>query len=158
MEHPAITSLLAALAAEHGALIGFVALLEREQQMLVNGLNDELQKLSGQKSTDAIQLNRLAQARLSILQKNIPQPNFASINTWLETHSQECLIIWQKTLLLAKRAQQLNHANGELIQMKLRHNQQSLAVLSSAVNKANIYGPDGQPNFLPGSGRLLGHG
>ena len=158
MNQSSASQLLAALTVEHAALLNFVALLEREQRMLVENLTDQLLGLSEQKSTDALGLNGLAQARRAILEKNIPQLSTDSIRAWLGTHSPEGLVIWQKTLALAKRSQQLNITNGELIQMKLRHNQQSLAVLSNAVNKANLYGPDGQPNFAPGSGRSLGSG
>ena len=169
--------MLSALTAEHAALLSFVALLEREQGMLVENLTDKLLELSEQKTTDALSLNELAQARRNLLEKNISQlgvvpsgrgaPPSAHhsvglgadiIRVWLKTHCPEGLVIWQKTLLMAKRSQQLNRTNGELIQMKLRNNQQSLAVLSNAVNRANLYGPDGQPNFKPGSGRSLGSG
>lgn len=158
MEKSAVARLLAALAAEHAALLGFVALLEREQGMLVENLSDQLLELSEKKSGCALDLNRLGQARLALLQEYIPQLDLDSIQAWLQTHSPEGLAIWQKTLELAKRSRQLNLTNGELIQMKLRHNQQSLLVLSNAVNKASLYGPDGQPNFSPGSGRSLGNG
>ena len=150
--------MLTALTAEYVALLDFVALLEREQRMLVENLTDKLIELSEQKSTAALGLKELAQARRALLEKNIPKLNFDSIQTWLGADCPEGLPIWQKALNLAKRSQQLNLTNGELIQMKLRHNQQSLAVLSNAVNKANLYGPDGQPNFAPGSGRSLGSG
>jgi flagella synthesis protein FlgN len=152
------SQLLAALTAEHAALLNFVALLEREQQMLVENLSDQLLELSEKKSADALGLNVLAQTRSASLQENVPELSVDSIQAWLGKHSPEGLAMWQKTLALAKRSQQLNRANGELIQMKLRHNQQSLAVLSNAANKANLYGPDGQPNISPGSGRSLGNG
>lgn len=174
---PATTELVAALAAEHAALQKFVVLLEREQAMLVENLTDQLLELSEQKTTDALNLDRLAEARRAMLQKNIspsgiappgnmpkagyPSPgvlNSDTIQAWLETHSPEGLAIWQKIRAMAGRARQFNHTNGELIQMKLRHNQQSLAVLSNAANKANLYGPDGQQSFSPGSGRSLGSG
>lgn len=158
MKQSSIAQLLAALTAEHRALLNFLALLEREQGMLVENLTDQLIELSEQKSTDALSLNGLAQARRDLLQKNIPQLNVDSIHTWLGVHSPECLVFWQKIRTMADRAQQTNRTNGELIQMKLRHNQQSLAVLSNAADKANLYGPDGQPNFSPGSGRSLGNG
>ncbi len=144
--------------AEHAALLNFVALLEREQGMLVENHTDQLLELSEQKSTEALGLNELARARRDLLQNNIPQLSVDSIHAWLEKYSPEGLATWQKTLALAKRSQLLNRANGELIQMKLRHNQQSLAVLSKAVDKANIYGPDGQTNFSRGGGRSLGNG
>ncbi len=147
-----------ALNAEYKALLNFVALLEREQGMLVENLTDKLLELSEQKTTQAINLNGLAQARRALFQQNIPKLDLDSMNAWLKQHNPEGLAVWQKALALTKRAQQLNRTNGELIQMKMRHNQQSLAVLSNAVNKANLYGPDGQPNFSIGGGRSLGSG
>lgn len=158
MNQNPITKLLAALTAEHAALVSFVALLEREQGMLVENRTDQLLELSEQKTTDALGLNELAEARRSLLQKDIPVLSVEAIQAWLEAHSAQGLAIWEKIHGLAEVAQQLNRTNGELIQMKLRHNQQALAVLSNAVNKANLYGPDGQPSFSPGSGRSLGSG
>ena len=168
--------LLSALTAERAALLKFIALLEREQGMLVENLTDQLLELSEQKSTDALNLNELAETRRSLLRKNLPQPGAApatgmppdtrasdglgadAISAWLGTHSPQGLAIWHEICALAERAQRLNQTNGELIQMKLRRNQQMLAVLSNAVNKANLYGPDGQTSFSPGSGRSLGSG
>lgn len=158
MKQSSASQLLAAFKAEHAALLNFVALLEREQAILVENSTDQLIELSEKKTTDAIHLSELAQSRRAILQGNIPQLNVDSIHAWLKAHSPECLVIWQALLDLAKKSQQLNRVNGELIQMKLRHNQQSLTVLSNAVNKATLYGPDGQTNFAPGSGRSLGSG
>lgn len=150
--------LLAALVAERVALLNFVALLEREQGMLVENHTDQLLELSEQKSADALSLNELAETRRSLLQKKIPELSVDTIHAWLAARNPQGLAVWHEILSLAKRAQLLNRANSELIQMKLRHNQQSLAVLSNAVNKANLYGPDGQPSFSPGSGRSLGSG
>ena len=150
--------LLAALSAERVALLSFVALLEREQGTLVENLTDQLLELSEQKSADALNLNKLAETRSALLQENIPHPNADTTRAWLKTHSPQGLPVWQEILSLAKRAQHLNQTNGELIQMKLRRNQQMLTVLSNAVDKANLYGPDGQTSFSPGSGRSLGSG
>lgn len=158
MEQSFDSQLLAALTVEYAALLNFVALLEREQGMLVENRTDRLLELSEQKSTDALSLNELAETRRSLLQKKIPEFSVDTIHAWLAAHNPQGLAVWHKVLALAERAQQLNRTNGELIQMKLRHNQQSLAVLSNAVNKANLYGPDGQPSFSPGSGRSLGSG
>ena len=149
--------LLGALTAERAALLSFVDLLEREQGMLVENRADQLLELSGKKTTDALSLNELAEARRNLLQ-NLPKLSADAIQTWLATHSPQGLAVWHEVLALAERAQQLNRINGELIQIKLRHNQQSLAVLSNAVKKANLYGPDGQHSFSPGSGRSLGSG
>lgn len=170
--HPAQAQILAALDAERAALQNFVALLQREQGMLVENQTVELLDLSEQKSSDANRLNKLAEARRVLLQTHISQQTTATppdgrvpgglgknaIDAWLGTHCPGGLAAWKELLALAERARQLNQTNGELIQMKLRHNQQSLTVLSSAVNKANLYGPNGQPSFSSGSGRSLGSG
>lgn len=158
MKQSSSPQLLSVLTAERAALLNFIALLEREQGMLVENLTDQLLELSEQKSTDALNLNELAETRRTLLRKNLPQLGADAISAWLETHSPQGLAVWQEILALAERAQRLNRTNGELIQMKLRSNQQLLAVLSNAVNKANLYGPDGQTSFSPGSGRSLGSG
>ncbi len=152
-----VDQLQAAFNTESQALESFVALLKNEQAMLVENLTDPLVKLSEQKTIQAINLNELAQTRRALLQKNIPALSLNSINAWLKSNCPEGLLSWQKILALAKSSQQLNQSNGELIQMKLRHNQQSLAVLNSAFNKANLYGPDGQTSFTPGNSRSLGN-
>ena len=158
MNQSHITKLLGALTAERSALQKFIRLLEQEQGLLTENNTDRLLELAEQKSAQAISLNELAEARRNLMQQNIPALSAEAIHAWLEAQSAEGLAIWQEIRTLAKQAQQINNTNGELIQMKLRHNQQSLAVLSNAVNKANLYGPDGQTSFSPGSGRSLGSG
>jgi len=153
-----ITQLLGALTAERVALRKFVHLLEQEQGLLVENNTDQLLELAEQKSTQAINLSELAESRRNLLRENIPALTAETIHAWLKTNSAEGLAMWQEIRTLAEHAQQINHTNGELIQMKLRYNQKSLAVLTGAVNQANLYGPDGQTNFSPGSGRSLGSG
>ncbi len=156
MKQPAASRLLAALTVERTALLEFVALLEREQGMLVENRADQLIALSEQKSSSVLGLNKLAETRRALLQQDIPQLSVDAIHRWLETHDPANLAVWREVVTLAERAQQLNNTNGELIQMKLRHNQQSLAILGNAVNKTSLYGSDGQHSFSPGSGRSLG--
>lgn len=136
----------------------FIHLLEQEQGLLTENSSEQLLELAEQKSAQAISLNELAESRRNLMQQNIPALSAEAIHAWLEAHSAEGLAIWQEIRTLAKHAQQINNTNGELIQMKLRHNQKSLTVLINAVNKANVYGPDGQTSFSPGSGRSLGSG
>lgn len=158
MSQTTTSQLLVALNAEYAALLNFVALLECERGMLVENLGDPLLEHSKHKSNEVLGLNILAQDRLALLQKLVPKTSFNSFQAWLESHLPEGWALWQKILTMAKKSQLLNRANGELIQLKLRHNQQSLAILSKATNKANLYGPDGQSNIASGSGRSLGSG
>jgi flagellar biosynthesis/type III secretory pathway chaperone len=154
----AIPGLSAALNAERTAMLGFIALLESEQAALMENRSDALTELSKQKTADALELNRLVEARRELLKPAIPNQNSEAVASWLGTHSRAELPAWHDIVALTQRAKQLNQVNGELIQMKLRRNQQTLTVLSNAVNKAGVYGRNGQPDFSPGSGRTLGQG
>lgn len=157
MTHPACKELLSALADERLAITSFIALLQQEQGLLTENSIDPLLTLSEKKSAQAIALNRLTEARQKELLKCSPSLTTpSSIRTWLESNTAAGLAIWLELLTLAEQARQLNQINGELIQMKLRHNQQLLTALSRAVSQADLYGPDGQSSFSAGSGRSLG--
>ena len=153
-----LANLLAALMEEHKAVSSFVALLQQEQQMLTENSIDTLAILAEQKSAHAASIKQIAQTRHSLLQALIPELTAAHILDWLKINSKEGLKLWQDIRLLADQASELNRINGELIQIKLRHNQQLLGALSRAVNQANLYGPNGQTSFSTGTGRSLGQG
>ena len=138
------TSLLPVLQAEHRALQDFVALLEREERLLVENDTEPLLILSEQKSDQAANLSKLVSER---------RVQMESLGRALDTQEQT---LWQTVGELGEHAKRANQTNGELIFMKLRHNQQALTVLSNAAKKSSVYGPDGQANFAPGSGRSLG--
>lgn len=158
MTHPAHKELLAALSNERVAVRDFVELLQHEQSLLTENDIEPLLILAEQKSARALKLNELAEVCRRLLGKIIPSLDSAAIQAWLEVNSREGLAMWQEVRALAEQAKQLNNINGELIQMKLRHNQQVLAALSGAVNQASLYGADGQSNFSSGTGRSLGSG
>lgn len=149
-------ALLKALNDERSALSAFVALLEREQDLLLNNQVDQLLEVAEQKSGDALALNELAEKRHKLLRQF--NSGNATTESWFRENRPDALSIWQDIDSMTKRAQHLNQTNGELIQMKLRHNQQALTVLSNAVNKTGVYGRNGQPHFAGGSSRTLGSG
>ena len=153
------TIIVAALTAERNSLLAFVGLLEREQTALVENNTDLLLELAEQKSAHALALSELVATRHQLLKSNLPELSAETITAWLQAHCSQALPIWLSIRKSGEKARQLNQSSGELIQMKLRHNQQALMVLNNAVNKANLYGADGQPN-LPNSGlgRTLGNG
>ncbi|ADL55067.1 flagella synthesis protein FlgN [Gallionella capsiferriformans] len=156
MSHADHTTLMTAFSDERLAVRGFVDLLLQEQSLLTENSIDPLLILAEKKSAEAVRLNELAESRRRLLEKYVGVLSSAAIQSWLEAHNHECLLIWQEICTLAAQAGQLNNVNGELIQMKLRHNQQSLTALTRAVSQANLYGPDGQTNFSAGTGRSLG--
>jgi len=152
------TQILTALTSERTALQQFVVLLEHEQNLLLQNDTDELLALSEKKSDRALSLNKLAETRRELLSQIIPKMTVDATQDWLKRHAPLGFTAWLEIREMTTRAQQLNSTNGELIQMKMRHNQQSLNALTSAANKASLYGRDGQTSFTPGSGRSLGNG
>lgn len=51
---------------------------------------------------------------------------------------------WQAIREQAQRSEQLNHANGLLIEAQLRRTRQALDILQTSANRAGVYGADGQ--------------
>lgn len=150
-------ALLDGLKKEQAALQAFVSLLEREQSLLMENQTEPLIALSEQKSTSAIALNALSEARQKLMPSEGEQ-TAAGMADWLSQNQPQVVPLWQSLMTLTDQAWQLNRVNGELIQMRWRNNQQALRVLSNAVNQANLYGPNGQTSYSPNSGRSLGSG
>lgn len=140
------------LTEERDALRAFVTLLETEQGILTSEDTSPLLELANSKSTSANRLTAIITARRNALHNS----GSADMDAWLKVIAPKALPIWQEIRQLADRAQQMNNTNGELIQVRMRHNQQALGVLHSAASdSAGLYGRDGQPN-LPSSRRTLG--
>jgi len=155
-----VTDFDSRLSAERDALKAFVALLETEQQALIEGHTEQLLALSDSKTQAVHELSKLANARKNDLLMHRVEIAARGIEAWLKIHSANSLSTWQDIQQLAEQLQYLNRTNGTLIQTKLRHNQQALTALHNAAsNTANsthgLYGADGQPH-LPSSGRILG--
>jgi flagella synthesis protein FlgN len=148
-------AILTALTIERDALRVFVSLLEQEQRDLIENVTDDLPALAEQKSAQAIKLTGLISTRQHLLGQQLPVLNTLTLNTWLSSQQPSAQPLWLELQNLAQRAQQLNQSSGELIQLKLRHNQQALLVLNQASRTANLYGADGHPSFTPHSGRPL---
>lgn len=146
------TEVLSHLSNEREALRSFVVLLESEQNILISEDTSPLLELAETKNKSAQRLTSLISARRDALRN----AGVVDMDAWLAKLTPQALPLWHEIRQLAERAQQLNTTNGELIQVRMRHNQQALGVLHSAAsNSAGLYGRDGQPN-LPSSRRTLG--
>jgi flagella synthesis protein FlgN len=146
---------LSRLNQERDAMRAFVALLEKEQECLLDQDSEALLSLAETKNQSANKLTAIANDRRQYLKANA-----AGLDTpdWLSKHAPSSLGIWEEIRELAARAHQINQTNGEVIQLKLRSNQQALAaLLGASKSAAGLYGRDGQPS-LPVSGRILGSG
>jgi len=141
--------------AERTALHAFIRLLETEQRALLDEQTEQIQALADNKTQMVEGLTKLVNARRSGMLTRGIKIEPGSMETWLQTHTAINLPVWHEIRQLATQAQNMNRTNGELIQVKMRHNQQTLTMLHNATHSANgLYGPDGQPN-LPVSGRIL---
>ena len=147
----------ATLADELAALREFVALLKLEQATLVEGKADSLTALVDKKSALATRLTDCSQRREAALASLKLPSGRAGMEAWLATAVDGAARgNWQELLPLAAEAKSLNELNGKLIGTRLQHNQQALAALMGATERAMTYGPDGQTQARPGGGRSLG--
>lgn len=147
------TDFLTRLNAERDAMRDFVALLEKEQQVLLNPDAEPLLPMAEAKTVSANRLSDMANARRQFL-----KTHGANLDTgaWLAKNAPSGRAVWDELRELAARAHHLNQTNGEVIQLKLRSNQQALAaLLGAAKSTAGLYGRDGQPSIAV-SGRTLG--
>lgn len=145
------TELLSNLNDECEALRAFVVLLEDEQRALLGQHTEKLLPLSEAKIQLTDKITALATTRQQYL-----QAGGLDMAAWLKENATQGLPTWQEARRLAAHLQRLNQTNGELIQIKLRYNQQALGVLyGAAQSTAGLYGADGQPN-QPSASRILG--
>jgi flagellar biosynthesis protein FlgN len=145
------TEYLSSLNDERTTLCAFVDLLENEQRILLGQHSDELLPLAETKIQYANKIKSLSTARLGYL-----PPDIRNMEEWLKQNIPQALPAWKDTRQLASHVYRLNQTNGELIQIKLRYNQQALNVLfGAAQSAAGLYGADGQTN-QPTASRTLG--
>jgi flagella synthesis protein FlgN len=146
----------AALDEEVGKLGEFVALLQREQELLKNGDTETLLPLIETKTRLANGLTALSQARENHLARLGLAGGRVGMDAWLARHGDDRLkATWQDLLQLAGEARSLNELNGKLIGLHMRHNHQAFTALMGATDRAMTYGPDGQQQTGLG-GRILG--
>lgn len=142
---------------EQATLDGFIDLLQQEQAALVAANVEKLQSLTELKQKHSELLNDMAQQRVAMLERAGFKPDAAGVKSWLAGQPTSVTESWKKLLESAQIAQNLNQTNGQLIQTHMQHNQQALATLMNAANRADVYGADGQPRTGPGpSQRIIG--
>jgi len=148
---PSPTEFLSNLNDECAALSAFVVLLEDEQRTLLGQHSEALLQLAEAKIQLTNKITTLSEARRRFL----PEGTRDTVE-WLKKNAPQGLPKWHEARQLAAHAHRLNQTNGELIQIKLRYNQQALGVLfGAAQSAAGLYGADGQTS-LPSSSRTLG--
>jgi flagella synthesis protein FlgN len=118
-----------------------------------------LLELARIKSEKVVLLSQFAESRSRFLSEQGYAQEQGSMAKWLQQQGDggnpQITELWQQLLALAKNAQQLNQINGNMIDTRLRNNQQALAILQAAAKQNALYGPDGQTQAL-GLGRPIG--
>lgn len=141
------------LTEERTALQAFVGLLEREQQILLSPDTEPLLDLSHEKTRAAEAITALVKQRAQYISAGPGR-----VEAWLRSNAADALDVWKDIQKMGAQAQQMNKTNGELIQVRMRYNQQAVqALLGASAQTAGLYDPKGKTN-MPGSGRTLGSG
>lgn len=141
---------------ERGAIKMVAAILQREQEALVEGASERLEALASDKMEPVRQLIELAERRNRYLASRGLSPNRRGMETWLADNADPKIsAAWRDVLQQTQAAQQLNQTNGAMIAARLQHNQQALTALQRAAGAASLYGPQGQTVGLT-RGRPLG--
>ncbi|HET7223266.1 MAG TPA: flagellar protein FlgN [Rhodanobacteraceae bacterium] len=136
-------SLVTHLRDQHGCLDELIGLLGRERDLLGEGRIDG--EALGAVATEKQQIlaaladfetrRREVHARLGYSQDVAGDERAA--------REQDCLALWRQMRGRARQAAQLNHFNGQLINIRLTSNQRLLNDLRMLAGK-DLYGPDGQ--------------
>lgn len=143
MVEPSVSPLTLAIEQELTTLEQFCQLLADEQNHLLLGQTTPLAALAEEKSRLAAQLIQHCTQRRALAPETLP-PSQSQRLERLRTRASE--------------AELMNRTNGELIQIRLRHNQQALNILQQATHQAMLYGPDGHTQTNLGGGRPLAQG
>lgn len=139
---------------ERTGLQGFIALLRREEALLIATQIDALASLAEEKTALYRTLQRLSDERVVMFARLGAAVNDANIRVVL-ADLPDALGAWQEVVSLAAEARERNRVNGQLITERLQNNQQALSVLLAVAEHPQIYGPDGQSRPTS-SGRLFG--
>lgn len=128
---------------ERTGMQAFLALLQREEALLVEGQIDALTTLAEEKIRLYRALQRLSDDRSILFARLGARVSNDNIHTIL-ADSPAALAAWEAVVRLAAEAKERNRVNGQLIVERLQNNQQALSTLLAAAEHPQIYGPDGQ--------------
>lgn len=139
MSAPDLARLTRVIEDEAVLLTDFVALLEREEGLLVEGHTDALLALAEQKTQVYRRLQFLHDERSRVASR-FRQGGLQGALAAAPAAAAR----WNEVLSLAAEAQRRNGTNGQLIAERMKHNQAALSVLLAAADQPQLYGPDGQ--------------
>lgn len=119
---PAALHMAELLVEEINSFGQFCLLLNEEREALARMDQDALDELISRKQMLCEHLSRLAEQRQAVI-------GAGDHATVLRTLDPALSDEWNKLTRLAREARELNRINGTIIEVRLQHNQQALAVL-----------------------------
>jgi len=131
-----------------------VALLEKEQGVLVTGDIMKLETLADEKLRVLDVLNEKGRARQALTDR-LGLASVAEVRRWVADKPQACRA-WVMLEDAMRKAQALNQFNGRCIDQGLDNTRNALRALRSAASSMMGYGRDGSQDELPVGGRHLG--
>ncbi len=134
--------LTACLREERDTLQQCIALLDREQQLLIDGDIDALADLTQQK----VLALELAARNTSIREHCLTGRGLSIDNDGMSELLQDqpaLRSMWYDILNRAREARDLNRVNGFLMEARIDRNHHALAVMHQAANSPSTYGNDG---------------
>lgn len=132
----------------------FLALLDREEAVLIKGDTDALLAIANEKNERYRQLQRLTDERSRLLGRAALTSADATMRT-LFGNLPRVLVRWDELVSAARQARDRNALNGKLILERMAGNQAALSILLSAANHPQLYDADGLSKPT-GGGRMLG--
>jgi flagellar biosynthesis/type III secretory pathway chaperone len=141
------------LAAELDALKSFIALLEQERIALRSNQADALYGLASEKSALVERLAQCATERERILLAKGVRADSEELNRFLGTEPQAGAI-WDRILVAARRAAELNAGNGYTVNQRLAGVNRALGTLGGACS--SLYDTRGTASHGLDASRSLG--
>lgn len=127
------------LAEEINSFGQFCLLLDEEREALARLDQDALDHLISRKQMLCEHLSRIAEQRQALAPDPAAVPDIAAD--------------WQRLLALAARARDLNRVNGAVIEARLQHNHQAMALLQLG-EQVSTYSADGLSRTSGGARHL----
>jgi len=137
---------LALIAEETEAVQALLALVENEQQALIQAANAEaLQQLTAQKAEAVGRISELTRRRYTLLGTQGFRPDETGMGDWIAEQADPALLErWAFLVSIAQQIKTLNQMNGQLIAKLMSQNQTILSVFGIETKGSGLYGPDGR--------------
>lgn len=134
---------------QQGRLAALIVLLEEELEALTAGQIDgsQLERIAAEKRVLLAELERMEQLRRQVQRRLGYRDGHEGARK--AAGDADCLAGWEATLEATERANRLNGLAGQLLTIRLAHNQRMLDFIHE-VSEKTLYDPRGRTGRQPG--------